>query len=559
MLVADQQLILLAWLVVGMLVLGLGLAAQAPLERAADLWGAFWLGFGCLLTLLQLWHLVLPIDDRARIAIAVLGAAGLTVRGFQPWRLALRALPRHVPTLAIILASAWWLSNRSLAGPSLGDTGAYLVPTIHWMEAYPIVPGLANVFVPLGHNFSYLLYAALLDAGPFAHRPWHIINGLLLLPLFARAALAAVRLLRRSGPPIAVELYYVCVLPALVELGCGLLLTSPTPDFAVHIIGFVLAGELLALVTTDRPARRRSLGLVFVAAAGMTMKASLAMLALATIAVATWWWWRRARPDAMALTRTLALVVGLAGLPVAIWMTRNVITSGCPLYPSRFAALPVEWLAGNDAVAWIQRPMEFPIRTFWSDPHWAYERLLNLGWSDPEVQMPTVLMAFAVLLTPLVRALRRWRGRHGDLTPVVVVPALLSFAFVFVNTPMPKYQGAILWVVPIELLLVGLAGALAGARRWARVGVVALALAGTMLPLSRIESPLTDLIGFQPVSKAPFEPRQLPSGLSVYVPAVADSCADAPLPCTPEPHPGLRLRRPDDLSAGFVIDGDLPS
>src|SRR2546426_987036 len=55
--VAAQLQILLAWLAAGGVVLGLGLAARAPVTRASDLWSAFWLGFGVLLALLQLWHL----------------------------------------------------------------------------------------------------------------------------------------------------------------------------------------------------------------------------------------------------------------------------------------------------------------------------------------------------------------------------------------------------------------------------------------------------------------------------------------------------------------------
>src|ERR1051326_8274770 len=216
--VAAQLQILLAWLVAGGVVLGLGLLARAPVSRASDLWSAFWLGFGVLLALLQVWHLILTIDDRTRMTVVALGVAGLVLRGLRLGRLVARALPRQLPGLAATIGAAGWVSKRSLAGPRFGDTGMYFVPTVRWLEAYPIVPGLANLFVPLGHNFSYFLYVALLDAGPFAGRPWHIVNGLLVLALFARATLAAARLLRRTRGPVPVELYWLFTLPALVAL-----------------------------------------------------------------------------------------------------------------------------------------------------------------------------------------------------------------------------------------------------------------------------------------------------------------------------------------------------
>jgi hypothetical protein len=46
---------------------------------------------------------------------------------------------------------------------------------------------------------------------------------------------------------------------------------------------------------------------------------------------------------------------------------------------------------------------------------------------------------------------------------------------------------------------------------------------------------------------------ELPSGLVVQVPEYGQ-CWNAPPPCAPEPNPGLRLRRPGDLGAGFMID-----
>jgi hypothetical protein len=47
------------------------------------------------------------------------------------------------------------------------------------------------------------------------------------------------------------------------------------------------------------------------------------------------------------------------------------------------------------------------------------------------------------------------------------------------------------------------------------------------------------------------------SGLRLNVPMNAGMrCVDAPLPCTPNPAPNLRLREPGNLAAGFVVDGE---
>ena len=554
-LAAAQQQIVLVWIVAGAIMLGLGM--RTPLTRAADLWLAFWVGFGVLLSSLQLWHLVRPIDDHARIALALLGLLGLLARGLRPWRLGLGAVRRHGIVAAIVVVAAWWLSNRSLGGPRFGDTWMYFVPTIHWLEAYAIVPGLANLFVPLGHNFSYFLYAALLDAGPFTHRPWHVANGFLLLPLFARTTLAAARLLRRSDEAPAVELYYLAILPALMELACGLLLTSPSPDFAVHVLGIVLCGELLALVSAHAPSRTQCLALVFLAGAALTVKPTLAVLAVATMVVALAWWWRRTRPSAPVLARTLAVGALLAVVPAATWAARNVITSGCPLYPSPLGALPVEWGTQNDAIAWIKAPMELPLESFVRDPRWTVERLVALGWWDPEFRLPTLLLGLGLMLVLTAFAGGVRRRESGNVTPAILLPPILSFIFVLASTPMPKYQGAVPWVLPIMLAIVAVGGVLGRASRRLRIALVVLAVAAATQPFFRGAPLLLALTDFEPVGLTPVVARALPSGLSVHVPTVGDFCGDAPLPCTPSPRPGLRLRRPGDLASGFVIDLEL--
>ncbi|MBQ6567452.1 MAG: hypothetical protein IJL80_10375, partial [Treponema sp.] len=50
---------------------------------------------------------------------------------------------------------------------SLVDTLLYHSTIVSWMNAYKVVPGLVNVFGPLGSNSLYLQLAAGLDVGPW--------------------------------------------------------------------------------------------------------------------------------------------------------------------------------------------------------------------------------------------------------------------------------------------------------------------------------------------------------------------------------------------------------
>ena len=558
MLVEAQQIVLAAWAVVAAVLLGLGLLERRlfgpPLQRAGELWQVFWVGWAVLLSGLQLWHLVLPVDDRARIAVAVTGLLGWLAAGGAPWRALWRAVPRNALALAAVLACAWWLSNRSLGGPRFGDTGMYLIPTILWYESYAAVPGLANLFVPFGHNLSYFLYAALLDGGPLAGRIYHVVNSVLLIAILARGLLACGRLLRRDAGNVAADLFHALVLIPASELAFGLYLTSPMPDTAVFLFGLVLAGELVELLSAARPSRATLVRIAFLSGAGLTIKLSIAGMCVASAAVALLWWIRKASPSMAGAVRAAALAALAAAVPVATWIARNVISSGYPFYPASLLPLPVDWIARVDATEWIQKPMAMaPLWSIFRDPAWWQTRLLSLGWTEADVLRPLAMIAAGLVVFAVARPLRWWRGRSSPLSSAALVAPLAAFWFCFVNTPMPRYQGATLWIFAVELFVLALGGFLAGSGRVPRIVVVVLVLVGAASPLGRGADPWLQLKNFEITSQARIHSEQLASGLTVNVPE-NQVCWYAPLPCTPEPHPGLRLREPGNLGRGFAID-----
>src|SRR5262249_36027696 len=108
------------------------------------------------------------------------------------------------------------------------------------------------------------------------------------------------------------------------------------------------------------------------------------------------------------------------------------------------------------------------------DPRWYYTRLDSLGWIAPEVLVPTAIALAAMLLGLvlwLVRLVRRRPPATPRLSPLLLLPALASFAFVAKNAPMPRSLGATFWLLAAEslVLLMGRAafGAGSGCRRLA--------------------------------------------------------------------------------------------
>ncbi len=166
--------ILATWAASAVVLVGIGRLAQgAVLPGAAPtLDECFWSGFALLLLLLLGWHFVARIDERATLAAAALGSIGL-VMGRKDLR-------------------------RRLAGALTVSRGAVAISVllIVWHSALPVVHGLGNLQGPLAFNNSSLLYAALLDVGPWRHRSEHVANGLLLAVLMTKSIFAAARPLR---------------------------------------------------------------------------------------------------------------------------------------------------------------------------------------------------------------------------------------------------------------------------------------------------------------------------------------------------------------------------
>jgi hypothetical protein len=557
-LLEAQQLIVAVWVVMAATCLGFGLLERRlfgpGIGNTDDLWLSFWTGWALVLSALQIWHLFLPIDDRARYAALGVGVVGWLAGGAAVVRVCARQWPRALVWLAAFAPLAWILSRLSMAGPRYGDVGLYLVPQVLWFESYPSVPGLANLYVPFGYNLTYFLYAAMLDAGPAAGKLYHTVNSALFAAVIARSVAALVRLATSRRCNVPVEMFYALALLPVAEFAYnGFHLTSMMPDTAVCLFGIVLAGETVALFADPSPSRAAMLRIVFLSVVALTVKLSLGGFAVAAGLLAWLRWAWRSAGSAGAALRGLVLAAVVGFVPLATWLARNVVTSGYPLYPAAWFPFDVDWIARVDATAWIQKPMSMvPLHTIFTMWDWWQTRLVSLGWTEAEATRPLWLIAGAFALWLVVRPVERLRGHRSSLSLLVLVAPIAAAWFSFANTPMPRYQGAALWVVGIELVVLALATIVSRHLRVLGPVVAMAAVAAASTPALR-EEPWPLLVDFQDAPAARVQEQALKSGLVVRYPE-NQVCWYAELPCTPEPHPGLRLREPGNLAAGFRID-----
>jgi len=558
--------ILLAWAVLSSAVVGLGmLVRRACRARAADgeAWLDFWTGWAALTVVLHVWHFVLPIDARALAFVVSLGAVGLAAEGPRPWRALVRGGRDHPLVVAAVVVAALWLSRQCLAGTRNGDSGSYHIPIMRWLAAYPVVPGLVNLFPFLAYNQSFFAYATLLDVGPLADEGPHLANGLLVLALLGRVCVGLARALDRRVPCSAADLYYALLLPAIFGLGFDINLTSPSPDIAVFALEVVLSGAFLGYLTTadaGGSATWRTAACALLAAAGVTVKLSFAGLAAAVLPLLLVVAVGRATAAGTSRLGAALAVVATAGVAIIPWVAHGIVLSGYPLYPSPLGPVPVDWRAplaatisqANAIREW--NGVAGAWRTAFSDPRWFAGLLGNLGWTRRDVLLP---LALAVAAAPVAIVRRDWWSEppaRVRLSPLLLVPTLSGLAFAFVAAPQARFAGALPWILAAQsvLLAVGVGGLGAGRRGRAALAAGAIALAVLHLrdgPLLR-----RDLVDFEGQPRSQLRDVRLAADLTVTVPVSSDQCWGAPPPCTPAPNRALRLRRAGDLAGGFVID-----
>ncbi len=525
-------------------------------RRIDDCFAALFEGWAVLLGVLQIWHLFLPVDTRAGVFAIGVGVAGLTLVDWRLWLRLAHRLPYNLPALLLGVVAALWLSQLALEGPRHGDAGGYYLPTILWMARYPIVVGLGNLYAPYAYNQSYFLYAAAASLGPFAQRSYHILNSLLIMGLLGRGALGLWRVLwptRRVGWN---DLYYLLLIPGLLALSASIFFTTPSPDVGVFVVGAALFGSLIELASRRGcDARFHLLALVLFALAGWTVKLAFAGMTAALLIVAPLGWYWRERPALREFLRPASAATLIAVLLFVPWVVGNLLMSGCPFFPSAAGALDVPWRVNLDVQKWIQDTMQVgPVRLFWEQPWWVWQRLQSFGWMAPDVALPLAVGGAALCLTPLLAGLRWLTGRpsRSRLPFWIAVPPLVSLVFAWLLTPVPRYAGATMWLVGISLTLLCCGGWLRETRLGRLVSVVgAVAMSVWLLVGGPYPWP-----GYKEFIQAPtvvFDARELASGLTVNVPRNIESCFSTPLPCAPHPEPNLKLRRPGELSGGFEV------
>ena len=470
-LIIPTLAVVLTWGIALVLLAGSGYAVRLGLERATGLRGRdgmcspdVWIGFAALIAYVQLWSLVSGVRWSALLppaAVAVFGLARASRLVARPGGIPRALLPSAVAGVAGFLVV--WLANQALGPPRAYDTGLYHLGAIGYVRSFGTVPGLANLNSRFGADDPHFLYVALVDGSPWGFAGFHLANGLLVALLVADVAF---RLARRRAEQLRAlpftRVASILSIPAVLATALGEpfgRLSSPSIDLPVLVLFAV--GTLYIVETLEAgfepTAAMAGMAMLTTAAANRSLYGPATLIAIGLVV-------RGAVPNGGRLASRLvvrsALLTAVVPLLIACgWAARQAVLSGLPFYPTKLAALPVDWTLPRASIddltrlisSWARVPRQPPDKVLgswhWLKP-WLRTHAESLNTLGPTAFLLAVVPP-AAILHRLTGTRLRERGR-----PLVAALAvcLVTLAIWFFTAPDPRFVYGPLWFTAIALL-----------------------------------------------------------------------------------------------------------
>lgn len=315
-------ILLTGWLYGRAAIHGLGRLFNVAVDRDIRPSIVILIGFCALIFIGQLLSLAMPLG---LAAILIVAAGGIAIAWVINRSDGLHiVLSSQLPVLgwALLVLIGLAVLENSTHTPANPDTGIYHAQAIHWLEAYPAVPGLGNLHTRLAYNSSWLALNALFSLSFLGLRSFHLVSAALTMTAgidFARGAIDWYR-----GQRTAANILRTIFLP-LIFFVLGSQVSSPGTDLPVILIlWIVLPAWLDALPEVKGSNLFREIILFAIVVTLITVKLS----AVPVLLLAAWIGLRNSKNPA-----TVWKMAGIAGVILLPWMARNIILSGYLIYP----------------------------------------------------------------------------------------------------------------------------------------------------------------------------------------------------------------------------------
>ncbi|MCR5620907.1 MAG: hypothetical protein K6G18_03550 [Treponema sp.] len=486
---------------------GIGLLASRRTffkVREGNFFLNFFTGFALIGVYFSLVQLFLPLTLWTLLPVLLVGTYGFFLH-FREIRRRIAAAPVFsVLCLFFFYLIASVISNKGKIDAY--DDFLYHASIVSWLNAYKVVPGLANLHFRLGMNSLYLQVAAGLDVGIWDKRSCSITVFLMYFSFLSYCLTgihAAVRNPTSSNVRFAVcqavmalWLFFTEVLePYLNYDNPALVLIAVVIS---EMLPYTLAqgGKTDGTATGWAPAPSRTpWETVFLySAASFAIKPMGAVAVFLVFTAAVFWKQRHKELSVLVLVKLTVLPLCI----LALFVVRNVIQTGYLMFPMTVFKLDLPWTLSKQLVDTNINAIQNYSRTI----ALGYEYVPGNGfwyWFIPWLKWVlregnNILLPFVLLAGLVVAAVSLLRGRGDGSSPRASVPVKLAYyayvignlLFCFITVPELRYDTVWIYgILAVALffspeLCAGLAAVLRKFLEWGRKLAIRLAGVGRL-------------------------------------------------------------------------------
>lgn len=504
----------------------------------------FFLGFLFVTVILQIVHLVLPINFNVS---ATLFALGVVVFLFdfiknKKYLSVVEFIKREWLLLVILLPFIILIVNLAFSTALVYDFGLYYRQTVKWIELQSIVPGLANIHSRFGFNNSTFLTASLLDSLKLIPQGFRILSsGMILYTLiYSISNLKELFSLKKTS---LYGYYWALLLPFIMYIifnGRGVYFISASPDTFVSILQIIVFGYLLRIFE-EKSVKKETLMLILLYSVFLcTIKVSSAVFAVGTVFAALQVTFLQGHLKQILTLKFLMYSLLVSVLIGGIWITRSIIISGYALYPLSSISFDMDWKVPVEIVdnesdwikSWAKTPRARPEEVL---ENWNWLG----GWIERNFTDSRITPLLIYSATFLGLSLTRFRKNYQFF--IILLPSLLGLLFWFVTAPDPRFALSTFWILLVTtILLFSNVFELDNIKRTILLVLMFVLVTGTREIQSYHTENLRDNLAYKDIECRYIETS---SGDSICLPKTGDQCWDTPLICTPYEYHGILVDR----------------
>ena len=561
LLLTGATLVVVTWTIslVALALMGLPISALTH-DRAmswADVRRGLWWGMTVativVMLLANLVALNSPVTLAVLASLTLAGAlASVALVRSRGWAVEWKWSSSFIWVFPLAVIPTMYLAVAALGPVTNFDSGLYHLNAIAHAAEFSAIPGLANLYAPLGYANAGFPLAAALESTPWSGDGFRLLNGLIITMVGADLVIRWGNR-RRDAGDFGLLVGFVVLIVPMVALA-DYWVTSPSQDSAVFAGTVAASAMIMSAVSRERLwlAEMSAVGALGISLVLLrpTMGAFLVGILLVTLMLGVrrrvgWTKWRR-----------WLLVAGITGVLAAVaQVVRDYLLSGWLLYPLSIVSFDVPWLASDP------EGIRVPTLGYHRDPANLWQAAEGFGWVPAWIgRLPTQWEFWLVLLLTGTAAAAVIVGRFSEAVLrlrgmlVAMVPSLLMTIIWWVATP-PSFRFAwgpvfTLLTIPLGWMLWRLVGHRAGREQRHHVTWILAAAAIPVLAVTAYSSAarldvgaitaerqwragITLTYAVAPIPEPMTSSVGLSRGLVVEVPADTDMCWGAFPLCTP--------------------------